>query len=108
MRGMLKTVGLMAGAAAFGLALSGCADEKQLEANMADADAFGHAVREDLAAQILNPDVAYHAPPPAANGRRVDLAVTHYVTDTVKAPSVSSTTSGISGGGSGGGGGGSQ
>jgi hypothetical protein len=96
-------VAVASAVAGLGLLVSGCADTKAMQADMRDADGLGHAVREDLEAQIANPDAAWTGAVPAANGARAAAAQEHYITDTVKAPVSGSTTSGVaSGGGSGG------
>ena len=95
-----------------GMLMSGCAegDKRQLQADLHQADDFGRAVREDLAAQIVDPDAPGKATPPPSDGQRANLAATRYQKDSVIKPQGASTTSGVdsgsSGGGSGGNGGG--
>ena len=56
---------------------------------------FGVAVRQDLAAQIADPDAHYTGvPAPGSDGSRVSLALTRYQTGKVVPPAaISSTTS---------------
>ena len=100
---------LVALAATLGVAalLSACE-----ETRLRDAPDFGESVRQDVAAQIANPDAHYAGTPaPASNGKRVDSGVERYVRGKVAAPPSTETSSvggagGGGGGGSGGGGGG--
>lgn len=103
----MKTVKIarMASIAAFAAILTGCADTKELDARFHEADDFGHAVREDLAAQIVDPDVAYSQAPPASSGSRAALAQARYAADNVRQPVSGPTTAGVTGGGNSGGGG---
>ena len=106
MKTVTRTGLLLAAVVAGGALLSACADERQLSDDMHASD-FGRAVREDMAAQIADPDAAYKGPPPPSSGERAALAQTRYKTDKV-IPPVSVTTLQINGSGSGGGGGGSS
>jgi len=103
---MKKRTGLLIAAlGGVGALLAGCTADGQLKDDMGSAD-FGKAVREDLAAQVADPDAAYKGPPPPSSGERAQVAQQHYVTDTVKQPpSVSTGVSTGSGGGGGSGGG---
>ena len=70
---------------------------------------FGVAVRQDVAAQIADPDAQYAGvPAPASDGTRAGLALTRYKTGKVIQPVSTSTSQVSTGGGSGGGGGGPQ
>lgn len=75
---------LAAGAAlAAGVSLSGCATpaEKQAAKDPFEQqfNAFGRSVRQNIAAQIADPDPAWkNTPPPATNGRRVEEAQKTY------------------------------
>ena len=83
-----------------GTALSACAQSR-----LRLAPDFGEAVRQDVAAQIADPDAHYAGTPaPASNGERTAIAQRRYVTHTVLEPP--STSISVSGGGGGGGGGG--
>jgi hypothetical protein len=94
-----------------GALVSGCAGDDVLrQSGQKETDDFGRAVREDLAAQIANPDPAWkNAPPPPSSGTRAALAQTRYQKNTVIKP-VGATTSSVTttggGGGQAGGGGG--
>jgi len=101
MKTVTRTGLLLATMVAGGVLLSACADEKQLTLDRHDSD-FGRAVREDLAAQIADPDAAYKGPPPPSSGARAALAQTRYQADKVTPPV--STSTGIALGGGGGGG----
>jgi type IV pilus biogenesis protein CpaD/CtpE len=94
-RKTLLSLAVLAGVAALA---SGCVDTKTQNAEFNDADNFGHAVREDLVAQIVNPDPAYTGPPPPYSGTRTAMGQTAYRSDAVKAPTAISTSS-VSGGG---------
>ena len=86
------------------LALSGCA-----VSSYHLADDYGRAVRQDLAAQIADPDARYKGDvQPASNGARTSGAQARYETGTVKEPVVISASSGASGGSGGGSGGGGK
>ena len=101
---MNKRTGLLIAALGAGALLSGCTADGQLKDDMGSAD-FGRSVREDMAAQIADPDAAYKGPPPPSSGERAQIAQQRYATDSVKQP-VSVSTGGSGGGGGGGGGGG--
>jgi type IV pilus biogenesis protein CpaD/CtpE len=79
--------GLIALAAA-GALLGGCASNP-VESRLRLSDDFGQAVRQDLAAQIADPDPAWkNQPPPASNGARAALAQTRYQKNAVIPPSI--------------------
>jgi len=107
MKTSIKTGLLLAALAGGAVLLSACADEKQLTEDMHASD-FGRAVREDVAAQIADPDAAYKGPPPPSSGERAALAQTRYKADKVTQPVSTSTTVSVTGGSGGGGGGGSS
>jgi type IV pilus biogenesis protein CpaD/CtpE len=94
-----RTAFLIAALSAAGF-LAGCTADGKVKEDLGEAD-FGRAVREDMAAQIADPDAAYKGPPPPSSGERAQIAQQRYSTDTVKQP-VSQTTGG--GGNVGGGG----
>jgi len=73
--------------------LSACADSRGLDnARLGPPSEFGRAVRQDVAAQIADPDPAWkNTPSPPTDGSRVGLAVLGYKTDTVKTPDAQST-----------------
>jgi hypothetical protein len=76
---------LLAGA----LGLSGCAVSRYHL-----TDDYGRAVRQDLAAQIADPDARYKGDPaPASSGLRTTIAQKAYEAGTVKAPAAPSTSS---------------
>jgi hypothetical protein len=63
------------------------------------SDDYGRAVRQDLAAQVADPDARYTGDPtPASDGKRTASAQTRYETGTVRTPASTSTSS-VSGGG---------
>ncbi len=69
---------------------------------------FGAAERQDMAAQIADPDAKYVGKPaPGSNGQRAALAQSRYVRDRVTQPAVQSTSNiaAASGGGGANGGG---
>jgi hypothetical protein len=99
MRDPRKTLLILAALAGVGAALCGCVDTRTLNNQIREADEFGHAVREDLAAQIANPDPSYKGPPPPYSGARTALAQTAYRADTVKQPVATTTSTTIAGGG---------
>jgi len=107
MKTVTRTGLLLAAVVAGGALLSACADERQLSDDMHASD-FGRAVREDMAAQIADPDAAYKGPPPPSSGERAALAQTRYKADKVTQPVSTSTTVSVTGGSGGGGGGGSS
>jgi len=93
---MLMRNGLIASLAA-GLLLSACTQsEVRLQPD------FGVAVRQDLSAQIADPDPHYTGvPAPGSDGSRVSLAQTRYQTGNVIPPAaISSNSSSTSSAGS--------
>ena len=71
------------------------------ESRLRLAPDFGVAVRQDVAAQIADPDAQYAGvPAPASNGSRVGLAQTRYETGKVIQPASTSTSQVSVGGGS--------
>jgi uncharacterized membrane protein YgcG len=107
MRMSMKSWSLAAAVIGLGAMASGCATN-QGDSKYAQApEHFGQAVREDLAAQIADPDPAWkNTPPPPSSALVSALAMTRYNTDKVKVPQGSSTQTQVSAGGGGGGGGG--
>jgi hypothetical protein len=90
------TAAVLAGAA---LGLSAC-----MQSRMSLADDYGQAVRQDMVAQVADPDAHYKgAPAPGSNGRRVGIAQERYNRNAVIQPA-STSTSNVSVGGGGGGG----
>ena len=59
---------------------------------------LGNAVRQTMAAQVVNPDPEYDNPVPAADGAKGAAAVNRYRSDTVKKPDKVKTTEATSGG----------
>ncbi|HEY3696563.1 hypothetical protein [Phenylobacterium sp.] len=79
-------------AAIAGLGLTGCAAQHL-------SPDFGVAVRQDLAAQVADPDARYTGDPaPGSSGARVGLAQKRYQSGTVIAPVAASAASDIGGG----------
>jgi hypothetical protein len=67
---------------------------------------FGSVLKEDVAAQVSDPDAHYvGAVAPGSNGARAALAQGRYERDAVKRPTSAQTSTVKSGGGGGGGGG---
>jgi hypothetical protein len=84
---------------ALGAGLAGCA-----ESRLHLSDDFGRAFRQEIVAQVADPDATYKGDPaPGSNGRRVGLAQSRYERNAVVQPA-STTTSTVSLGGGGGGG----
>lgn len=85
-------------------ALGGCYNQVRLSSD------YGAAVRQDVTAQIADPDARYTGvPQPGSATERVSLAQRRYAADRVVQPASTGTSSVSSGGGggdSGGGGGG--
>ena len=88
------------------LGLGACA-QNPMESEMRMSPDFGEALRENLAAQIADPDPHYTGTlaPGASDGARIDLAQTRYQKNEVIRPATT-TASGRSLGGSDNGGGG--
>ena len=84
-------LGTLAGCLTLALALSACA-----QSTLRLSPDFGNAVRQDLAAQIADPDARYMGvPDPGANGLRTGLAQQRYDRNQVIPPATTGTTSGI-------------
>ncbi len=98
MRNIMRALLVLGSLGFVGGLLSGCADTRRLNNDMAEADTFGHAVREDLVAQILNPTPAWKGPLPPTHAARVAIGQNRYLTDTVTPP-VSLATSTVAGSG---------
>jgi len=95
-------LGYLAGCATLVLALSACA-----QSTLRLSPDFGAAVRQDLAAQIADPDARYMGvPDPGANGLRTGLAQQRYDRNQVIPPVATSATNSIQQQGGAGGGGG--
>ena len=93
---------LIAFTAATGL-LTGCADNPG-QSKLRLSDDFGHAVNQDLAAQIADPDAGLKAgPPPPSSGDRAALAQRRYQHDVVIQPSTEGASGRASGSGNNGG-----
>ena len=78
--------------AALSATLSGCATGAPLNKH------FGEALREDLRAQIADPDARYKGDPdPGSNGERVGLAQERYRTGKVITPVAAASAIGEAG-----------
>jgi hypothetical protein len=87
--------------AGLALALTGCT-----ESRLRLSDDYGHAVRENIVAQVADPDAHYKGvPAPGSSGHRGDLAQQKYNHNAVTRPASTATSSAGSAGGGGGGGG---
>lgn len=88
------------------LLLSACAENTPNESELFLSPSFGRAVRQDIAAQIADPDAQYSGTPaPGSNGSRVALAQRRYVAGKVlRPPSTAAAEATIGGEGGGGGG----
>lgn len=53
---------------------------------------FGNAVRQTMAAQVVNPDPQYDSPVPTTEAAKAGAAVDRYRTDKVKQPDTIRTT----------------
>lgn len=75
------------------------------ESRLHISNEFGQSVRQDVAAQVAEPDAAYKGTPdPGAGGARVGLAQDRYGRNEVIKPVNASTSTAAKGGGEGGGG----
>jgi len=84
---------VLAGAA---LLLAACATEPQKDATDAQYKDFGRSVREDIAAQIADPDPVWkNQPPPPSDGMRSVKAVTRYQSDSVRKANAASTQTAV-------------
>ena len=92
--------------AGFGLLLLGaCADgsPRAYERTPSIAPEWGQSVRQDIAAQIADPDAHYKGTPaPGADGQRAALAERRYVRNSVIKPASTATSTAVVGGSSGG------
>ena len=83
------------------LGLSAC-----VQSRLSIAEDYGQAIRQDLVAQVADPDAHYKGvPAPGTNGRRGALAQDRYNRNAVIQPASTSTSNTATGGGGGGGGG---
>jgi hypothetical protein len=73
---MMKSIWPLVVAGGLAAGLSGCASQVHV------SNDFGVAVRQDLVAQIADPDARYPRKPPASNGPRAALAQGRYQTGT--------------------------
>jgi hypothetical protein len=82
--------------AVLALALSGCA-----ESRLNIADDYGHAVHQNIVAQVADPDAHYKGiPTPGSNGQRTSAAQDRYNHNSVTKPAATSTSNvGLGGGG---------
>src|SRR5689334_22396676 len=76
------------------LGLTACT-QSPMQSEMRMSPDFGDAVRENLAAQIANPDAHYAGTlaPGASDGARIDLAQTRYQKNQVVQPSTTTASS---------------
>ena len=87
--------------------VSGCEEQIQQERSPAFGPAFGNAVENNRAAQIVNPIPPVATAAPDFNGKRAESAIERYRTGTVIQPATSGISTVVSsGGGAPGGGGG--
>ena len=91
---MKRAVSRIALALAAASALSACA-QNPAQSEMRLSPDFGDAVRENLAAQIADPDAQYKGTPApgASDGARIDLAQTRYQKNQVIQPSTTTASS---------------
>ncbi len=91
-----------------GLLVSSCATERGdlTQSSLLLDSHFGQSVKQDLAAQVADPDARYAGTPaPGSDGTRVGLAQERYQKGKVLQPAATSVSGGIdSGGGNSGGG----
>lgn len=66
--------------------IAGCASSSGGGLKLGQADNWGEAYRQTLAAQIINPDREYDEPFAASSGAHVVAALERYRTDKVKQP----------------------
>ena len=91
MAGIRFRLGNLAGWLTLALALSACA-----ESTLRLSPDFGAAVKQDLAAQIADPDARYMGvPDPGANGLRTGLAQQRYDRNQVIPPLTAAATTSI-------------
>lgn len=92
----IKSRLMLSALAGAGALLSGCANTPPTQSSLRLSDDFGRAVREDIAAQITDPDPAWKdAPPPPSSGQRAALAQKRYERNAVIQPATSSTTQAV-------------
>jgi type IV pilus biogenesis protein CpaD/CtpE len=96
MRETLKAGFALAALIAAGGPLAGCAEDQAHAAkeDLRSADQyeeFGHAVREDIAAQIAYPEPHWTGPPPPTDGKRMELAARRYQSDSVIKTEIATT-----------------
>jgi len=84
----MKRIALLAIPALFGGALVGCTDSQE-----ALSPDFGHAVRANIAAQVVNPDPAEGLAD--TDGRRIQAAVRRYQTNRTYQPQPALTSLGF-------------
>src|SRR5690348_7864485 len=89
-----------------GPAIAGCDEQIQRERAPVFGPAFGNAVQNNMAVQIVNPVPPVATAAPDYNGKRAETAIERYRTGTVIQPATTTITTIGSGGSSGGGGGG--
>jgi hypothetical protein len=83
---------LILGLSAAAIALSGCVvSQTRLSQD------FGQAARQDVVAQITDPNPRYPGPPPPASGARAVLAQTRYRTGRTIPPVATASEIGVSG-----------
>ncbi len=96
-RALKSLLAIVAAAGAAG-SLAGCASNSHANKPTADDvkfDDFGRSVRQDIAAQIADPDPVWKKdPPPPSSGKRANLAQKRYEADAVAKSSVTTTTIG--------------
>jgi type IV pilus biogenesis protein CpaD/CtpE len=84
---------VLAGAA---LLLAACASEPKKDPTDAQYKDFGRSVREDIAAQIADPDPVWkNQPQPPSDGMRSVKAVTRYQSDSVRKANAASTQTAV-------------
>ena len=104
-RSLQSLLALTAVAGVVGL-LGGCATGpggEKIDATDSQFQDFGRSVRQDIAAQIADPDPAWKkdAPPPSS-GKRAALAMKGYEANSVRKAQITTTSTGSTGSESGG------
>jgi len=95
-----RRIGAAAVASTLAAALAGCATDGQDFLSGADPN-FGEAVRQTMAAQVIDPDPQYDYAVPESNGQHATAAIERYRTGQVRQPErVSTSELGESGNGS--------
>lgn len=87
LRPALLAAGLLSGT----LALGGCVDGHD---GLASTGNFGEAVRQTLAAQVIDPAPHYDAPDPVTSGQQAAVAQDRYNAGAVKQPERITTRAG--------------